>query len=96
MPRTMIPFCMTISPDVLGRLKAFSEAIGRPQGWIVMDALTAYLDAVEKDGEALQSIRAKIKAPALKVQKHVPETKLGRPPAQTTLKKSGKRAKKDT
>ncbi len=44
---------VTIPPDELLRLRAFSEDVGRPMSWVVRDALRLYLDAMEGPAQEL-------------------------------------------
>jgi predicted DNA-binding protein len=54
------PFQVTMPPSELERLRAFAEQVERPMSWVVRDAVTVYLDAVEADAEALARLQAKV------------------------------------
>lgn len=86
MPRTTRPLCLNVMPEDIERLREFSDATGRPQSWIVRDALAAYFEAVEKDAQTLKAIKERMAAPAVKIPKAKASTTRGRPT------KAGKKA----
>ena len=72
--RTNKPLMITLPPDELDRLRAFAGRCGRPVSWIVRDAVTAYLEAVETNTAALAAVRIDTQTIGKTTQ-----TKLGRP-----------------
>ena len=59
--RKLLPVFITMPPNERARLVAFAHLVGRPIAWVVRDALTNYLDAVEQDAGKI----AKLQTPKL-------------------------------
>lgn len=69
-----------ITPEERERLESFAEALGRPIGWVVRDALKCYMDSLEAD---VMALKEKIEATTIQIEK-AGETELpgrGRPKA---------------
>ena len=82
MPRNTVPLFITMPPEERDRVAAFAAKVGRPMGWIARDALRAYMDAAERDAEALARVRNRLDAPTLAAAKvgRTPQPPRGRPP----------------
>lgn len=81
MPRNTVPLFITMPPEERDRVAAFAAKVGRPMGWIARDALRAYMDAAERDAEALARVRERLAAPTLSAAKvgRTPQPPRGRP-----------------
>ncbi len=55
--RRNVPLFVVLPPDERARVDAFAAAVGRPNSWVVRDALRLYLDAMEKNTAALARLK---------------------------------------
>jgi hypothetical protein len=79
--RRNVPLFITLPPVERARLVAFAAKVGRPNTWVVRDALSAYLDTVEPAAEKLAALRARVEAPMVDLSKtgKTKQPKRGRP-----------------
>lgn len=84
MPRNNVPLHIMLPPEERDRVAAFAAKVGRPMGWIARDALRAYMDAAERDADALARVRDRLNAPTLSAAKvgRTPQPLRGRPPKE--------------
>lgn len=69
-----------IEPEERERLDAFAEAVGRPVGWVVRDAVACYINSLEGDVAALREKLDTITIPLEAAGKTTPPPRRGRPP----------------
>lgn len=80
--RRNVPLFITLPPDERDRVASFAAKVGRPLSWVVRDALSVYLDAVENDAGKLAALRADVQAPKVDPRKagKTKPPRRGRPP----------------
>ncbi len=80
-----LPLYVMLSLEERKRLEAFAADVGRPLAWVTRDALSAYMDAAERDAGILARVRGRIDAtdPARNTVGTTKERHRGRPTKKT-------------